>query len=36
MADGNQSRQLRLGIIGTRLAVETLHWSALKRMPEPL
>ena len=35
MTDGNRDmRQLRLGIIGTGLAVEKLHWPALKRMPE--
>jgi predicted dehydrogenase len=34
MTDGNQGRQLQLGIIGTGLAVEKLHWPALKRMPE--
>ncbi len=36
MTDGDQGhgRQLQLGIIGTGLAVEKLHWPALKRMPE--
>jgi predicted dehydrogenase len=28
------NRQIRLGIIGTGLAVEKLHWPALKQMPD--
>ncbi len=31
---GRQRRPIRLGIIGTGLAVEQLHWPALKRMPD--
>jgi predicted dehydrogenase len=31
---GRQGRPIRLGIIGTGLAVEQLHWPALKRMPD--
>ena len=35
MTDENQStRPIRLGVIGTGLAVEQLHWPALKRMPD--
>jgi predicted dehydrogenase len=31
---GRQSKPIRLGIIGTGLAVEQLHWPALKRMTD--
>lgn len=31
---GRQERPIRLGIIGTGLAVEKLHWPALVRMPD--
>ncbi|MEA2513119.1 MAG: hypothetical protein QOJ59_2606 [Thermomicrobiales bacterium] len=35
MADqGRRGQPIRLGIIGTGLAVEQLHWPALKRMPD--
>lgn len=33
-SQGRQARPIRLGIIGTGLAVEQLHWPALKRMPD--
>lgn len=32
--EGPSGRPLRLGIIGTGLAVEKLHWPALKRLPD--
>ena len=31
---GRRGQPIRLGIIGTGLAVEKLHWPALKRMPD--
>ncbi len=35
MNDGRDAAQvIRLGVIGTGLAVEQLHWPALRRMPE--
>ena len=35
LSDSNgQSRAIRLGVIGTGLAVEQLHWPALKRMTD--
>lgn len=36
MTNGNDEapRPIRLGVIGTGLAVEKLHWPALKQMPE--
>ena len=33
-AQDETSRAIRLGVIGTGLAVEQLHWPALKQMPE--
>ena len=30
----NTARPIRLGIIGTGLAVERLHWPALVQMPD--
>ncbi|MDP9368713.1 MAG: Gfo/Idh/MocA family oxidoreductase [Chloroflexota bacterium] len=32
--EGRGGEPIRLGIIGTGLAVEKLHWPALKRMPD--
>ncbi|HEV2127345.1 MAG TPA: Gfo/Idh/MocA family oxidoreductase, partial [Thermomicrobiales bacterium] len=34
MTRGRGRQPIRLGIIGTGLAVEQLHWPALKRMPD--
>jgi predicted dehydrogenase len=34
VASDARARQLRLGVIGTGLAVERLHWPALRQMPE--
>src|SRR3712207_113065 len=31
---GEATRAVRLGVIGTGLAVEQLHWPALRRMPD--